>query len=72
MKKLGLEEKWGLLSMNGRMEVSLHTRIGTQESQTMRAASICIPVITMNGMITAVQIQITMFVKSAMIFEESQ
>ena len=71
MTKLGLGEKWGRLIMNGRMEVSLHSRIGTQESQTMRAAFICIPVIPMNGWITAVQMQITMFAKSAMIFEES-
>ena len=71
MKKLGLGENLGRLIMNGRMEVSLDTRIGTQESQTMRAAFIFIPVIPMNGQITAVQMQITMFAKSAMIFEES-
>ena len=72
MIMFGLEEKWQPLSLNGRTEVSFLTPIGTQESQTMRAASICIPVITMNGWITAVQMEITMFVKSVMIFEQSQ
>ena len=71
MIMFGLEEKWQPLSLNGRTEVSFLTPIGTQESQTMRAAFICIPVIPMNGWIIAVQMQITMFAKSAMIFEES-